>query len=373
MGVGIFVIWTVLGVWLNFRSIERIDVDVDAARVAISQLSPEERPPLPPGEDPPPPPETDPPPQTSATTGAPGSTSTTEEPTTTTTTTTGLPDIPGEQLPYDPSFSTSPPVADEAFDAYLIIGSDRRAGLGGSRADVIILALLPDDGDPPILVSIPRDLWLYNVCWDRPRRVNVSLNGCGDAATGPELLAITVADFTGIQADHFALFDFEDFKRVIDAFGGIRICVDNPVRDGERLALPAGCTTAGGDTALAWVRSRKTEELVNGEWQRMAGVNDLTRNERQQDVLLQMLGKVKSLDTLTSLVGIVESIADAVTIDEGISVTDAIGIAWDLRDVAPREIVRVKIPVENFRTQGGAAVLIPTMSFAELFAEYLPE
>lgn len=102
------------------------------------------------------------------------------------------PDIPGEQIPYNPAFSSSPAIPDEAFNAFLIIGTDK----GGRRADVIILALLPEDGSAPILVSLPRDLWLQIPCWEKPNRINAALNGCGSAASGPELLALTVAEFT---------------------------------------------------------------------------------------------------------------------------------------------------------------------------------
>lgn len=201
--------------------------------------------------------------------------------------------------------------------------------------------------------------------------MNAALNGCGEAASGPELVAITVADFTGIQPDHFALFDFEDFTRVIDAFGGTEICVENPVRE-RKLNIPAGCTEVDGELALIWIRSRHTEEFVDGQWRTMRGVNDLTRNERQRDLLIQMLGKVKSLDALTSLISIVDSVSDAVTIDEGITVSGAIGVAWDLRSAAPREIIKVTIPVRNHGTEGGASMLLPATSFEEVFAEYWP-
>lgn len=351
--------WYAISLWLSFGSIQKDEFDVDEGRAAISALADTERPPPPPVEIIPDvdtiPPATNP----TATTAVP------------TTTTTQPPEIVGEQLPYDPAFATSPVVPDEAFDVFLIIGTDAREGRGGSRADVIIMALLPEDGSPPILVSIPRDLWLPNACWGRARRVNVALNGCGDAASGPELLAITVADFTGIQPDHFALFDFEDFTRVIDAFGGTEICVENPVRQ-NKLNIPAGCTEVDGELALIWMRSRHTEEFVDGRWRTMRGVNDLTRNERQRNLLIQMLGKVKSLDAITSLIGIVDSISDAVTIDEGITVSGAIGVAWDLRSVVPSEIVKVTIPVRGHRTEGGASVLVPATSFAEVFAEYWP-
>ncbi len=144
-----------------------------------------------------------------------------------------------------------------------------------------------------------------------------------------------------------------------------------PVRD-NGLDLPAGCTDADGETALGWVRSRKTEEFRDGSWRRVRGVSDLTRNKRQRNVLLQLLGKVKSLDALSSLVNIVDSIGDAVTIDDEMTMSGAIGLAWDLRNVSPAEIPEVTIPVRNYRTENGALVLLPTMSFAEVLAQVWP-
>ena len=373
---GLFVVgllwgsWTAISLWRSWGSIETLDrFEPDVAASLIENTPVDERPPPPPLvpiddepiDDDPIATTTAPP---TATSGAPDvpPASTTEPP---------PPDITGEQIPYNPDFISSPAVPDDAFDAYLLIGSDARADRGGQRADVIILALLPTDGSAPILVSLPRDLWVDIPCWERPNRVNAALNGCGDAASGPELLALTVAGFTRIQADHIALFNFDDFERMIDAFGGIEICVEHDVRE-KRLRLPAGCSKADGATSLLWIRSRRTEELVDGEWRRMSGVNDLTRNERQQDVLIEMLKNVKSLETLTSLASIVDSIADAVTIDDGLTLGGAMGLAWDMRDLAPNKIRRIKIPVRHFRTDSGAQVLLAKEPFADLLAEVWP-
>ena len=37
---------------------------------------------------------------------------------------------------------------------------------------------------------------------------------------------MAVEDFTGVEIDHFAVFDFEGFKAIIDRVGGVEICVD---------------------------------------------------------------------------------------------------------------------------------------------------
>lgn len=265
---------------------------------------------------------------------------------------------------------TSPPIATgEPVDAYLVVGSD----LGGFRADVIIVLLVPTDGRPPIMLSIPRDLYLPNRCTQGYTRVNANLNGCGDI-NGTTLLALAVEDYTGIAIDHVATFDFDGFEEIIDVVGGIEICVANPVRDTKaELDLPAGCTQADGAQTLAWVRSRSTRELVNGTWRAIPGVNDLTRNARQQDVILELMSRVKDFESPAELSAIVASVADAFTLDDGLGLGEAIDLAWSLRGIDPTQIVRVSIPVKTFRTDNGALVLVPTEPFASLLHNVYPD
>jgi LCP family protein required for cell wall assembly len=265
---------------------------------------------------------------------------------------------------------TSAPVPESAFQSFLVVGSDE----GGARADVIILALFPADDSDPVMLSLPRDLYLPNRCGSTYSRINATLRGCGADVNGPTLLALTVEDFTGISIDHFALFDFDGFERIIDAVGGVEICVDRPVRDQKSsLDLPAGCTNARGAQALAWVRSRSTEEQVNGTWRAIQGINDLTRNERQQDVILAMFSKLKQFDSPSQLAAIVESLTNEFVLDDQLGVGDAISLAWSLRTLNPDRITRLAIPVRDFTTEAGSRVLLPTDSFASILGAARPE
>lgn len=255
------------------------------------------------------------------------------------------------------------------FLSVLIVGSD----LSGSLADVIMLAILPATGDDPTLVSIPRDLYLPNRCTQTYTKINANLAGCNNI-NGPTMLALAVRDFTGVDIDHFALFTFAGFEQVIDQVGGIEICVDYPVRDSKSdLNLDAGCTQANGAQALAWVRSRHTQELVNGRWRTMPGVSDLTRNQRQQDVLLDMFTKLRDFSSPGDFTETVRSLTNAFTLDDELSLTDAIRLAWDLRDIDPATIQTIEIPVEAKTASSGAAILLPTVPFHELLREVYPD
>lgn len=265
----------------------------------------------------------------------------------------------------DIEFARSPAVPDAAFDSYLLIGSD----LSEALADVIIYVLLPRDGTDPVLASLPRDLYLPNPCTQQNSRLNAALNGCGEFANGPELLSLMVEDYTGVKVDHFAIVNFEGFTEVIDAFGGIEICVEYPVRDFKSfLSLPAGCTQADGETVLQWVRSRRTQEYVDGVWRTQPGVDDFVRQERQQEVLLDIAGKLRSFSSLTAFTEVVSGVAGSMTFDDSLNVRALVQTAWDLRGIDLETIARVSPSTEGYRTDHGAYVQIPTEYFADALA-----
>jgi len=283
-------------------------------------------------------------------------------------------DLAGEADSYARAHNRS---ANEQAEAFLVIGSDHRSAIGESRrADVILLFIEPTGGGKPILVSIPRDLYLPNPCTGEMSRINANLNGCGDFANGPEQLAVAVEDFTGIDIDHFVVFDFDGFRAIIDRVGGVEVCVDLAVRDlnvqPTQLQLPAGCSTVGGDMALSWVRSRKTQHLVGGEWRTIPDVSDLTRNQRQQDLIIQALGRLKKYSDISELTELAEELSDSFTIDDSLTLGQAIGITWSLRSLDLSTIVRPVLEVANFVAPDGAYVLVPTKSFEEIIVEADP-
>jgi LCP family protein required for cell wall assembly len=276
-----------------------------------------------------------------------------------------------DEVPDDPAAAFRDEVV-----AILLVGSDERPQIESRRADVIMMLVVPPDGLDPLLFSLPRDLYLPDPCFGGRERINAALNGCGDHANGPELLAIVVEDFTGIRADHFAIVNFWGFRDVIDAVGGVEICVENPVRDAntrpDPLDLPAGCSTVEGGQALAWMRSRRTQEFVDGRWRAM-GVNDFDRNQRQQELLLQALIRLRDFRNVGELTALAESLRDAFVIDEGMGIGDAVSLAWFLRGIDVDAIVRPVIPTSGFVTDLGESVIVPTESFADTLRAVYPD
>lgn len=262
------------------------------------------------------------------------------------------------------------PTVGGAYRSVLLIGNDEAADL----ADVILLTVLPADDDlAPFMVSLPRDLYVPNRCTNGYGRINAAYRDCGDL-NAPTMLALAVEDFTGIKVDNFALFNFEGFEKVIDGVGGVEICSEYPLRDEKaHLDFPGGCVNADGAMALAWVRSRKTQQLVDGSWRSVPGAGDLLRNEHQQDVLIQLATKLRTFDSPTDLSTKIDELANAFVVDEGLSISDSISLAWSLRSIDVTTIQRLTVPVKLGRTTSGQSILRATQPFDEVLAEFYPE
>ena len=271
----------------------------------------------------------------------------------------------------------------ENFTTYLIIGSDKRTNnssasrgyVDGQRADVIILGIINEETLDQYLLSIPRDLLIKNSCTQSIERINstFSKNDCGNSA---ENLAANIQILTGLTVNHFASFNFEGFEKIIDSFGGIEICVEKTQREGFSFELQKGCQTVKGSTALNWVVSRNTEVLVgekvidkNGndisEWEKMEGVSDLSRNDRQQYIILQLLEEIKNFRSLGELSTLINTLEDAFVIDENLSLNNAVNILWNFRESNLSDINKLSIPVNPYELDDGRQVLIITENFTD--------
>ena len=271
----------------------------------------------------------------------------------------------------------------EYFTTYLIIGSDERTSnssasrgyIDGKRADVIILGIINEENSNQYLLSIPRDLLIRNSCTKTVERINstFSRNDCGNSA---ENLAANIQILTGLTVNHFASFNFEGFENIIDSFGGIEICVEKTQREGFSFELQKGCQNVEGSTALNWIVSRNTEVLVgeklvdkNGndisKWEKMEGVSDLSRNDRQQYIILELLDKIKDFRSLGELSTFISTLEDAFIIDENLSLNNAVNILWNFRDTDLSNISKLSIPVSPYELDDGRQVLIISENFTK--------
>ena len=274
---------------------------------------------------------------------------------------------------------------DKNFTSYLIIGSDERSSnssasrgnVKGSRADVIMIAMV-DEKSNVSLVSLPRDLLIEDPCTNNIQRINSSYtnNGCG---TDAENLSAVILNITGLKINNFVKFSFEGFEEIIDSLDGVEICVNETQREGYSFELQEGCNLVNGEIALNWIVSRNTEILdgeklidVNGEdisnWKPMPGVSDLTRIEKQQQLILSLIEKINNFESFNSFLDFVNALENAFTIDQNISIVEATNLLWNFRDLDLENVNKLTVPTYNYITQNGAQVLILDQNFFEFIS-----
>ncbi|GIH93066.1 LCP family protein [Planobispora siamensis] len=214
----------------------------------------------------------------------------------------------------------------------LVVGSDQRDGknarygrFAGERTDTIMLAHISPRRDNAMVISFPRDSMVQlPACRARQGlpgqqahigMINESFNSGGIACTWK-----TIETLTGIHIDHFVKVDFTGFKDMVNAVGGVEVCVPEPIHDTKALLnLPAGRQTLMGEQALGYVRARYS--LGDG--------SDIGRIQRQQMFIASMVKKVMSGETLTDptrLFGFLNAATKSVTTDPGLTV----GVMKDL-------------------------------------------
>jgi LCP family protein required for cell wall assembly len=254
---------------------------------------------------------------------------------------------------------------------FLIIGSDSRASVSasdanagaflgspvdGARSDSIMVVRIDPRANTMALLSIPRDLYVPLAGSSHVDRINAAL------ASGPQALIDTIRLNLGIPINNYIQVDFKGFQQLVDAVGGVPIWFDTAVRDdntGLSIAQP-GCYTLTGDQALAFSRSRHLyyQDATN-RWV-YDGTSDFGRMARQQLLVRRALHKVLSLDltNLKTFNQLLDVAVNSVTIDQTITRGDLVGLAKRFRSISPDTVQTYGLPVKDFTTRAGAAVLL---------------
>jgi LCP family protein required for cell wall assembly len=241
-----------------------------------------------------------------------------------------------------------PPKLNQALNV-LLIGSDQRDGANakygkavGERSDTIILLHFSPGGKKAVGISFPRDSMVQLPECKTPggrtipgglNMINSSFNNGGAGCT-----MHTIETLTGIRVDHFVKVDFSGFKRVVDALGGVEICLPQRVDDKDsKLHLSAGRHIVKGDTALAYVRNR--HGLGDG--------SDLDRIKRQQKFLGAVVKKATSNGTLSNpakLYSFLDASTKSVTTDKDFTVDQMKKVAGSLQGMSAGKVQFITVP-----------------------------
>lgn len=199
----------------------------------------------------------------------------------------------------------------------LLLGSDTRTGadaalVSGSRADTIMLMHIPADGKGVYIVSIMRDTWV-NIPGYGTAKVNAALN-----YGGISLQVATIENLVGVKIDHVAEIEFEGFKSLVNAIGGVDVQVPFAFTSNIWTFTP-GLMHLNGSSALSFVRERYS--FADGDYQRV-------RNQRAFLRGLYNTMKAKgALSNIASFQSSIESLTDYMRVDSGLNAAQIAQIA----------------------------------------------
>ena len=248
---------------------------------------------------------------------------------------------------------------------WLLTGSDSRGGLSrtqedqlalghdvaGARTDTIMLLHLPANGNPPILMSIPRDSYVQI-----PGYGYNKLNAAYSLG-GPALLAETVQNATGLYLNHYIGIGVGGLDGVVNDIGGVRMCLPGPMVDPKAgLNLKAGCQTLNGAQALGYVRTRNFAQ------------GDLQREYDQRLLLKAVLSKMTSTGTLINPFAAIPAASGSVAsldVDQGTQLYQLVQVAFSLRNPET-----TTVPFGGFGSESvGSVVLWNQTAARELFSD----
>jgi LCP family protein required for cell wall assembly len=251
----------------------------------------------------------------------------------------------------------------------LVMGSDNRDAPGdhidnltgiGKRSDTTILLHLSADRHHAYGISIPRDSVVHRAaCYDATgKQISAATDGAmwNDAFNigGPSCTIEQFEQLTHVPVDHFIVVDFAGFQAMVDAIGGVDVCLPHAVNDPVgHITLPAGNHKFTGIQALDYVRER--HDLGNG--------SDIGRIKRQQAFIASMAHAAISANTLANpihLTRFLDATTKSLTVDTGLkSIAKLVGLAYQFRHIGLGKIQFVTTPWQPDPTDPNRVVWLP--------------
>jgi len=265
----------------------------------------------------------------------------------------------------------------------LVVGSDSRSSdtsaadraqfgtgsqVAGQRSDTMMLVRIDPGSTKATLLSIPRDLWVNIPGTTHQQRINTTFD------SGPALLVRAVREDLGITVDHYVEVNFQSFRQMVSAVGGVKEYFPTPARDAYSLLnIPnAGCYTLDGNMALSFVRARHYEYKLNGRWVSEAE-SDLARIKRQQTFIKKVITKAQSsgLTNPVALNNIIGAVTGNLTVDKNFSTGLMLSLAKRFRSLSPDNLPSVILPTTQAVIQGNDVLLLQQPQAQQVISDFL--
>jgi LCP family protein required for cell wall assembly len=233
--------------------------------------------------------------------------------------------------------------------------TDQRVGL--NHSDSIMILHTDPSRHRLVYLSIPRDLRVP-IPGHGEDRINSAF-----PRGGSTLAVRTIEGFTGLDINHVMIVDFQSFRSLIDNIGGIDINVPERILS-NRFDCPhdaAGCARWQGwrfakgmqhmDGKRALIYSRIRENRYN------PAESDITRGERQQQVMRAVLHKLLSLSTFFKLPFNGSSLMEPLTTD--LSAWQFVQLGWVMKRAGQKDALHCRLG-GTATSIGGASEIVGT-------------
>lgn len=246
----------------------------------------------------------------------------------------------------------------------LVLGSDSRGDSlnlaeagdpSNQRSDTMVWVHIPANRKNIYLMSIMRDTWV-EIPGFGEAKINAAM-----AYGGVPLVVQTLEGMFNNRIDHVAIVNFEGFKAITDALGGVEVDVplDFTTLHGG-ITFKAGPQLLNGDQALDFVRERYA--FTDGDYQRV---------KDQQIFLKAVLNKVLSPSTLTNpvkVMDLVDKVSPYVSVDSGLKSSTLGALALSLKNVRGSDVISFTLPTLGTGTSadGQSIVLRDDASIAAI-------
>jgi len=223
--------------------------------------------------------------------------------------------------------------------------ADGKWTVGAFRSDTLMIVHIPADREDAYLVSVPRDTYVH-IPGQGKQKINAAFS-----LGGPDLTVRTVEKLTHIYINHVAMIDWDGFKELTHAIGGVQVTIAKTFTDTHNhITWHAGTQTLEGARALQYVRTRYG--LANGDFDRI---------KRQQNFLRAVLHKANSTGTLSNplkLDNLLQAITKATTVDSGWTTGDIRQLALDLRGLGNAHMHYLTAPTRGTKEIDGVGDVV---------------
>lgn len=187
----------------------------------------------------------------------------------------------------------------------VLIGGDNpivSKSTAGFNYDVIVVYSINFKTHQSVMMSLPRDSYLYTTCSKKKDKITHS------GWQGADCLTSTLSEFLGIELTNYMLVDFKGLIKIVDSVGGVWMDVPQAIDEQDEnrnfdtmIHIDAGYQRLDGQHALAFLRHRHT--LENGA---------LTRSENHEKFMVALMKQVAKPSSLFRIPSLFHALEESV-------------------------------------------------------------